>query len=477
MSSLFFWLSTDSLDRLDPAIDAAVEKLSAPQRRAWAVLAVERLVRLLCGRQAGKTHLIALWLLVGALTMAGSVNVYLSLTKESAKRNIWPELRAIGIALGLDESCFKLHGGVVTLPNGSTVLVMGTDDKATIETWRGPKLYRVAVDEMGAQPPEWVQYLVTEILWWTVMRNNGAFLLAGNPGLIPDGYWWDLTKPETTDNGLHSWDVFSNPGIPHAQTFVDETLERFSWTAESPGYIRSVLGRWVVDEAAVVYPYRDERNGVDALPVLGPNDGIIARSEWRYVVAGSVANPEHVAWVVWAWHPAIVGAFAVEAVNEAADPDAAVERLTSALKRHPGARCVVDPGELGEEHVVSLRRRWRLPAIAATKLEKPSAIRDLRGAVMSGSAKVLRGPELRELRDAWKVTAWHPRRPLHDPARPDMLASAAAFGHRRIPPHTPTPYAAPNTKAWQQQVIERMQKQVDAEARGRGRGAIGRLER
>ena len=51
---------------MDDAIAAAVDKLSAPQRRAWAVLCVERLVRLLCGRQAGKTYLIALWLLVGA---------------------------------------------------------------------------------------------------------------------------------------------------------------------------------------------------------------------------------------------------------------------------------------------------------------------------------------------------------------------------------------------------------------------------
>jgi hypothetical protein len=461
----------------DTAIALAVEHLSPPQRRAWASLCVERLVRLLCGRQAGKTRLVALWLLVGALLKPESICLYLSLTKESAKRNIWPELRAVGAMLGLDESCFKLHGGVVTLPNGSTVLVMGTDDTKTIESWRGPKLFRVAVDEMGAQPPEWVEYLIREILWWTVMRNDGAFLLAGNPGLIPDGYWYEQTKPGSEEQpGFHAWDVFQNPGIPHAAAFVSETMAKFDWTADSPGYIRSVLGRWVHDPSAVVYPYDDARNGFDALPAVATNGSIIPAASWSHVVAVSVASPEAVAGVVWAWHPLAHGAYAVEAFSEAVDPDGGVERISSALERFPGARCVVDPGELGEEHVWSLRRRWRLPASPATKADKPSAIRDMRGAVLSGAAKVLRGDVTMALRDEWKRVGWHPKKRVHhDPSRPDLLASAAAHGHRRIPAHTPPKDLRPGTPDWQAHLIARTEAEV--RTGDRHGGALGRLQR
>lgn len=460
-----------------PAIDAAIAQLSEPQRRAWHALMVDRLVRLLCGRQAGKTYLIALWLLVGALLVAGSVNVYLALTKESAKRAIWPELLTVGAVLGIDPSCFKLHGGVVTLPNGSTVLVMGTDDKATIETWRGSKLNRVAIDEMGSQPPEWIAYMVREIVWWCIMRHDGAIALLGTPGLVPDGYWWEQSRPDAKHD-VHHWTVFDNPGIPHAREFVADTLRENEWTEATPQYRREVLGEWNDDASAVVYPFADERNGADALPALGAGDVIIPAKAWSHVVAVSVASPETIAVAVWAWHRAVAGAFAVEAFNEAADPETGLARVSDTLTRYPGSRCIVDPGELGEEHVLTLRRRWRLPAGHAAKADKPSAIRELRGAVLSGSARYLRGDATQALRDEWRVTAWHPKKwgVAHDPARRNLLASAAAFGWRRVPARTPPKDMRPGTPDWQAQLIARTEADVRRTARRRST-AIGRLDR
>lgn len=473
---------------MDDAIAAAIEKLSAPQRRAWAVLAVERLVRLLCGRQAGKTHLIALWLLVGAMLMPGSVNVYLSLTKESAKRNCWPELRAIGAALGFDESCFRWHGGIVTLPNGSTVLVMGTDDKTTIETWRGPKLYRVAVDEMGAQPPEWVEYLITEILWWTVMKNDGAFLLAGNPGLVCDGYWWEHTKPALAgDPCLHSWDVHDNPGIPHAPAFIAETMAKFGWDENSPGYIRSVLGRWVRDASAVVYPYDDAIHGVDMLPDRNGEGFVIPASSWHYTLAASVAHHERVGWAVLATNPAIEGVWVVEGDAALADPDQHAEHIAARLEhyreRTPEGRviCVVDPGELGAEHVAAMRVRHRIPATPADSAALKSSIRVCRGALMAGAVRpvrVVRGERTRALRDAWIVLGWDPKRPsMHNRKQPeqDQIASAAAYGYRAAPRHVLDPRAhVVGSRAWHENVKAGLVQRVNDRDRMNG---VGRLER
>lgn len=463
------------MDPAPSAVDAAVETLSAPQREAWATLSTERLIRILCGRQAGKTFLIALWLLVGGLARAGSINVYLALTKESAKRAIWPELLAVGRLLGIDEGCFRLHGGIVTLPNGSTVLVMGTDDKATIETWRGSKLDRVAIDEMGSQSPEWIAYMVGQILWWCIMRHDGAIALLGTPGLVADGYWWEQTRPEATHR-VHSWDVYSNHGIPHASDFIDETLRINGWTRETPQFIREVLGKWTRDDAAQVYPYDDKRNGIDALPRTSSTGSVIPASTWRYVVAASLAHSDRVAWVVLASNIAIPQSIVVEASAIVVDPEPGAELLRESIARFPDASVVIDPGELKEPHVMAVRRDHDISGACADRAAKASAIRGLRGAVLSGAVQVLRGTPTAPLRDSWRVLGWNPRKPAHhNPTQveQEQLASAAAYGYRKIPARAVDPDAhSPTSRQWHETMVEQLRARA---ARGNSSG-IERLQ-
>lgn len=469
-----------------PTVAAAVESLSAPQLRAWEAMQVDRFIRVRCGRQAGKTYLIALWLLVGALLQDGSINVYLALTKESAKRMIWPELLAVGRLLGIDESCFKLHGGVVTLPNGSTVLVMGTDDKATIETWRGSKLYRIAIDEMGSQSPEWIRYLVDEILWWSIIRYDGAIALLGTPGLVADGYWWEMSRPDAPHVVYH-WTVYDNPGIPHAVEFVDETLRLKEWTKETPAFLREVMGEWTPDAAARVYPYDDDRHGVDALPDRNDEGFPIPPSSWHYTIAASVAHPERVGWAVLATNPAVDGVWVVEGDAALADPDEHAERIAATIERYRERAaegrvlCVVDPGELGEEHVVAMRRRHRLPISAVDTRARKSSIRVCRGALMGGAVRpvrVVRGERTRGIRDAWNVLGWDPKRPtLHNRAQPeqDQISSAAAFAYRASPQHVLDPRAhVVGSRAWHENVKAGLLRRVEQQERMNG---VGRLER
>jgi hypothetical protein len=83
----------------------------------------------------------------------------------------------------------------------------------------------------------------------------------------------------------------------------------------------------------------------------------------------------------------------------------------------------------------------------------------------------------RALRDEWSVVGWHPKkRTAHNPARPDLLASAAAYGYRRIPPHTPPKDTRPGSVDWQARLIAQTEAEVRANAR-RDAGAIGRLQR
>lgn len=469
-----------------------MKSLSVPQLRAWLSMQAERLIRILCGRQAGKTYLVALWLLVGALLQPGSINVYLALTKESAKRMIWPELMIACRMLGIDESCCKLHGGIVVLPNGSTVLVMGTDDKATIESWRGSKLYRVAVDEMGSQPPAWVQYFVEDIVWYCIMKHDGAIALLGTPGLVAEGYWWEQSKPDA-GHDVHHWTVFDNPGIPHAKSFIEETINTKKWPREPdgsckhPSYLREVLGRWTADPAARVYPYDDAAHGVDALPDRTDEGYPIPPSSWHYTIAASVAHPERVGWAVLATNAAVDGVWVVEGDAALADPDQHAERIAAAIERYRERAaegrvvCVVDPGDLGEEHVVAMRRRHRIPVTAADTKARKSSIRVCRGALMGGAVRpvrVVRGERTRGIRDAWNVLGWDPKRPtLHNRAQPeqDQISSAAAFAYRAAPQHQVDPRAhVVGSRAWHENVKAGLLRRVEQQERMNG---VGRLER
>ena len=204
--------------------------LSPRQRSVWDC--GERIIRLLCGRQSGKTYWACVWLLMGALEESRSLSVYLALTQTSARNIAWDELVRLGTSVfGLSDACFREHTLTVHLPNGSRIIVKGTDDRRTIESWRGTKLYRAVVDEMGSQMPDLIEYFVESILWPALVRMNGRLALLGTPGLVADGYWYEQTRPEVLehDAGGFRWMIYENPGIPHAGEFLRETLQRFKY--------------------------------------------------------------------------------------------------------------------------------------------------------------------------------------------------------------------------------------------------------
>lgn len=420
---------------MSDAIDAVLRRFSAPQHQAWQRIGRGlRLLRMLCGRQAGKTWWILVWLLVGAMTVPGSVNVYLALTKESAKTIVWKELVATGLELGLDESCFKEHGATVRLPNGSVILVTGTDDRKTIENWRGTKLNKVVIDEMGVQPPEFVAYLVREILWPAIMKHNGAIVLAGTPGLVPEGYWWDLTRPEVEhEPGFLHWTALDNPGIPHAEEFLADTLREFKWTTKTPAFVREFLGRWVADPDALVYPYRVELNAIGELPKRNEHGTPVT---WRYVLGQHIGTLDTIAWVLLAWAPQWPGVIVTLTQLEQLDPYAAAEQTRALLARHPGCDYVLDPGELGSAHAEAHRQRHHLGGIVADRHAQPAAIRDVRGALQAGRLRVLEGEACELLRAQWRGIGWDARRRLHDGRSRDSLALATIHGYRRVPPHS-----------------------------------------
>ena len=473
--------------------------LSPRQRAVWDCTA--RLIKLLCGRRAGKTYWACVWLLAGAMERDNSLNVYIALTRGSAELISWAPFKEVGAAMGLSSECFNDARLRIKLPNGSQIIVTGSDDRKTIENWRGPKIYRAVVDEMGSQMPDVIEYFVTSILWPATADHHGSIALLGTPGLVCEGYWWSLTSPQALleDPAAFSWDILANPFFEgRAQSVLDETLrEVFHHDTDARDengealplplqFRREWLAEWVQDAGALVYPFDLARNGLLALPEVSVTGSPIPRLSWRYVIGHDVGVVDECAWVTWAYNPAWRGAVAVSSMIEQLDPDPAAVRTQQLLEdtRALGVsvELVLDTGGMGKAHERIYRQKYALPIVPAEKQGKASAIRELRGDLQSGAAQVLNGPECNPLRAQWAVLGWDDKKLVHNPRQPDHLADAALYGYRRVrhwsvapDKHRPKPpLASPERFVYEQ---ERAMERRAREYRERHDRRGGRLDR
>lgn len=423
--------------------------LSPSQRRAWDDAA--RIRYLLCGRRGGKTWLCAAWLLDGARQAPNSLSVYLALSKESARRIVWPAMRDVALAAGIDPSCLHEHTLTVKLPNGSQIVCAGTDDARTIESWRGTKLLRAVVDECGSQPESFLAYLIGSILRPALMDLRGELLCAGTPGLVLKGWWFEQTgEHRTSEDGLpplHKWTVLDNPAIPHAAEELE--LERASAGANDAQFRREWLAEWTIDAGGLVFPVEIGRNTSRGLPRRNRQGDYLHPASWRFVIGVDCGYKDATAFVVTAAHPNDTRMFVVH-----------VEKHTEMIPRQVAAKLaelrsakwqwteenhfsslhaapiVMDTGGLGKPYAEECIRVFRIPVEPAEKREKEGNIRLTRGDVLTGKVVLLDGPFVQALADEWACLGWDEDGRFFNENQEDHATDACLYAFRRLRHYT-----------------------------------------
>jgi hypothetical protein len=406
--------------------------LSPPQQAAWDYRGPVR--TLLCGRRAGKTWWDAAWLLEAALTDAKSLSVYLALTQRSARHIVWPAIRDVVDALGLDPGCLHEHTLTVQLPNGSRIVCAGTDDVRTIETWRGTKLRRAVVDECGSQPNEWLGYLVRDVLRPALLDLRGELALTGTPGMVCDAssYWYQLTGPaRDTSVPCFRWTALDNPHLPHAEAEIEAIKLENGWSDESPSYQREWMAEWVNDVGALVFPVELGRNTIDSLPKHSRLGGVLPTASWRYVIGVDVGVVDSTAIAVVASHPLDNREYVVAVEkHERMLVTQLRDRLRLLQAEYKHAPIVLDSGGMGKYHAEELTRQWGLHVAPAEKTEKRSHVRDIRDRLLAGRVLLLDGPCCDPLREEWAVLGWDDKREL--PEGVDHASDAVLYALRRL---------------------------------------------
>jgi hypothetical protein len=258
-----------------------------PMQRELAEDQHKRLALLTPGKN-GKTFTLRARLLRLALTKKNSYGLYIGLTRQKAKEDIWDGesgIRSLVDALGLKvgqagepdaDVVFNAQDLIVSFPQmGSLIRVGGADDMAAIEKYRGgPGYDEVWLDEAKSMPPHLLKELIDEILEPRISWKDGTLGICGTPGSILKGYFYDVTRngstlsiPHGEENpdplrwSAHRWSLSQNtvrlPGQKSSAWERALALKRAKgWTDRNTTWRREYLGQWCAELTSNVYKFQ-----------------------------------------------------------------------------------------------------------------------------------------------------------------------------------------------------------------------------
>lgn len=413
-----------------------------------------------CSRRAGKSEGSAALLLSTALQKAGSVSLYITKTRINAKRIIWKTLKALNTARQLGgtpkeaELCMEL-------PNGSSIYLLGANNRDEIEKFRGLPIAVVVLDE--AQILSDLEVLIDEVLVPALMDFDGAVVLAGTPGPVPTGYFYSCTTNPEWEH--HAWTVFQNPwiekksGKPPGQ-HLEEELKRRGVSADDPSIQREWFGKWVYDPNALVFRWSDAINGEVEHPAF-------AVGEWECVVGGDLGFDDSDALCVLAWHPKRPGLHLIhEDVMAKQGITALGDKLRALVDKYQPLSVVLDFGGLGKKIAEELTSRWALKVEAAEKTRKLEHIELLNDAMRTGIFRA--SPTSRFAKDCMLVE-WdksNPEKPEISERFHSDICDAVLYAHRRAKQwlSEPDPLPGPRLNSPEWHAAENARKRAELDA-------------
>lgn len=272
-----------------------------------------------CPRRSGKSYALTSAALDQGERKDRARVLIISITLKSTKQNFWAAAPG-GIHsqnaqydLGLR---FNATDVSWTHENGSYGRLAGAETMADIENLRGApaEVDLAIVDECKSFAPDLLDALIRDVLEPGLMTRNGRLVLAGTPGSIPAGRFWEATfplarvnsehvwtgelwRPEQDDEtgsapscvpyelrdepfyrtlpagdqagvhddprddlfSLHSWSIRDNRAAPWQWRRALANKRRNGWADDNPTWRREYLGEWVTDRLDLVYLYASRR--------------------------------------------------------------------------------------------------------------------------------------------------------------------------------------------------------------------------
>lgn len=333
-----------------------------------------------CSVRAGKTIACAADLINTAITKPGTVGLYITLARSSAKRIVWPELHNINRNYKLEaipnesDLSFKF-------PNGSIIYCSGASDGAEIEKFRGLSNVALAYLDESQAFRSHIKELVEEILIKRLYDTNGRLRLIGTPGPIPSGYFHDASKSNQWSH--HAWTLHNNPWIQKKSgktvaELIQQDCDRKGVTLDDPSIQRECFGRWVLDSQALLLNYNPLLNHYEKLPEL-------LKGNWNYILGMDFGFDDADSFSVLAFSDHNPNTYLVEEVINAGHTyDQMAQTVDGLFKKYDFCKVMADPGGGGKKLIESLKQRYPIPFNAADKQGKIANYGLLNNALRTG---------------------------------------------------------------------------------------------
>jgi len=319
-------------------------------------------------RRSGKTVSSAADLINTAISREGIVCLYITLSRASAKRIVWPELTKINreFELGAVPNIADLS---LTFPNGSVIYCSGAKNKSEIEKFRGLAIALCYIDEAQSFG-SFIEDLIDDVISKALYDYNGRLRVTGTPSPIPAGYFYDICEGDkAAEWSNHRWDMRQNPWL-HKKSgktpmqLIEQDMKRKGVTIEDPTIQRECFGKWLTDSNALVFRYNPLLNGFTDLPDA-------KAGKWEYIFGIDVGFDDADAIAVIAYHEHIKEAYLVEEVIKVKQGVTELaKQIEELVKKYNPISMVMDAGGLGKKINEEFSRRFSLGIKAAEKSRK-----------------------------------------------------------------------------------------------------------
>lgn len=330
-----------------------------------------------CSRRAGKTIACVAHLLHTAISTSDIVCLYITLSGDQAKRNVWREVKKIN-------EKYKLEGHLnesdlsITFYNGSIVYLSGAKDTVQIDKFRGMAIKLCYIDECQSFR-EYIRDLIDDVIAPALLDYAGTLCLIGTPGPVPAGFFHECAV--LNENwSKHSWTFWDNPFIPvtsgmtHQKVF-DREMKRRGSSLEAPNIQREFFGRWVLDADSLLIKYVGSNNDYDTLP---------KNIQYNYIMGIDIGFKDADAICILAYSDNDPVTYLVEeCITAKQGITELVEQIQLLDKKYKVSKMVMDFGGLGKKIGEEIIKRHSIPVEAADKARKIENIELLNDALRS----------------------------------------------------------------------------------------------
>lgn len=362
---------------------------------------------------SGKSTTLCACLIDSAIRYPGRLNLYITLSKTSARNIIWSDLVKMVMEHDIDVK-FNHHEMVATFWNGSKVLIGGAKDTQEIEKYRGIKAQLVVLDEAQSFKP-FIKELIQDILEPALGDYQGKMMVTGTPNPTCKGFFHDASnlKKGFEKWGSFHWTLKENVKFP---AFVDGTvtyeeliqniLEDRGVTRDDSAFRREYLGEWAQDNDALVYNCPEEGR------VCDKEDG----HDWDYILAYDTGFRDDDAFAVVGYSKTCKTAYLVESlsIEKKFDEDGkvidrgfseAMDVIRDLNDVYRFKEIIFDPTEAGLKTATEIRRRYGINMKSAEKGNKQATIAFLNDDLRTGRLKVIE-PCCKDLLQQWDNLTW-----------------------------------------------------------------------